>query len=856
MTKTVSKENVSSLRLDIDVDKYYLAYDASETADKRLRYFSLSLSNFPGQEYQHTINLTRSECIYALVDQYLPMLKGLKKVMLKNNLITLDNLRSVRLSLPGVEIVCDDANSLVQDMRSAALRGNVEEIKKLIGLGADGRQVMYYSFIRNIDIAKYLVSLYPDMKFPMLRSVSRLMIFALIGDLDGMKKELVNTNEISRTNASGWNALMYAAWQGNAEAVRLLLNSGASLHKDNNCGMSPLMLYAAAGMFDECRAEIVKGEDINTVDRWGKTALTWAATVGQAGIIRLLAEKGADVNRRDSERDDVTMFMCRQIEWAVLSGNLEAVREMVNAGAAINTKNWCGPYEGAFISPLALASFRGYSEIFTFLVSSGADLYDYGAPMPLIYYASYGRNLEIIKLLVSKKMSVNTFHDGTPLTASTRSGAADIVEYLIGQGADVNVRGWGGTALAIALANGHYKCANLLKSAGAIERFDETSSTEKLTLLTNGRTKYPGFDYYQHLDLGGTDITDQVVLNTVCGFTDLKSLSFSNCSGLKMKTIVDCLRALTNLTSIILDGCRVDDTVIKRLPRADVYENLSLNRTDISDNTLSYLATSQKNLKKLAANYTKITDSGLVKIKNLTNCEQLTVASVSISDQSFKTIAPALSRLTRLNLQGTLISDASIELLTKYLTNLNYLEIVGSGASAKSILALMKNHPRLYMINGNRRWDGQTTAYYKALNDQEKKEDLRFKTVDFTNSTAFGAKIGQPFWTVFNIYVKGLLKENKTGPTNTVRSYDAPCFWFSVSNKLISTIVFKPCRIYESPLQIGAEWSSVKDEFGEWESGAVKNGMVPWAARFGTHVVIVEVAEVNGIVMGIRMESI
>ncbi|KAF3846955.1 hypothetical protein F7725_004033, partial [Dissostichus mawsoni] len=79
--------------------------------------------------------------------------------------------------------------------------------------------------------------------------------------------------------------LHYAAWQGKAEPMKMLLKSG-SRHDGPN-GTSPLHLAAKNGHIDIIRLLIQAGIDINRQTKAG-TALHEASLCGKTEAVRLL----------------------------------------------------------------------------------------------------------------------------------------------------------------------------------------------------------------------------------------------------------------------------------------------------------------------------------------------------------------------------------------------------------------------------------------------------------------------------------------------------------------------------------------------------------------------------------------
>lgn len=57
----------------------------------------------------------------------------------------------------------------------------------------------------------------------------------------------------------------------------------------------------------------------------------------------------------------------------------------------------------------------------------------------------------------------------TALHYASFNGKKDCIEFLLSNGADVNIRSICGTALSLAISKGHKEIAELLRKHGAIE---------------------------------------------------------------------------------------------------------------------------------------------------------------------------------------------------------------------------------------------------------------------------------------------------------------------------------------------------------------------------------------------------
>jgi ankyrin repeat protein len=103
-----------------------------------------------------------------------------------------------------------------------------------------------------------------------------------------------------------WTALHHAAYGGQQEAARLLLDAGARTGVKDRQGFTPLhwAVYESvlsAGAADTARLLVVRGANINARDTEGSTPLFWAAWQGNKELVRFLLEHGADQSLRGKE---------------------------------------------------------------------------------------------------------------------------------------------------------------------------------------------------------------------------------------------------------------------------------------------------------------------------------------------------------------------------------------------------------------------------------------------------------------------------------------------------------------------------------------------------------------------------
>jgi ankyrin repeat protein len=152
---------------------------------------------------------------------------------------------------------------------------------------------------------------------------------AMRHDVTKLKALLRQGADVNAAQGDGMTALHWAAMNGDAEAVTILVAAGARLEAvTRNGSYSPLHLAARGANLSTVRALLDGGANVNAAtSSGGATPLHFAASLGDKAIITALLEKGAPVDAKESA------FGQTPIMWAAAYDRVAAVELLAARGA-------------------------------------------------------------------------------------------------------------------------------------------------------------------------------------------------------------------------------------------------------------------------------------------------------------------------------------------------------------------------------------------------------------------------------------------------------------------------------------------------------------------------------------------
>ncbi|XP_033014901.1 ankyrin repeat domain-containing protein 39 [Lacerta agilis] len=120
---------------------------------------------------------------------------------------------------------------------------------------------------------------------------------ALNGDLDKVKKQILNHSNPSEPDPFGYTALHYASRNGHYDVCRFLLESGAACNAQTHGGATPLHRASYCGHTEVAELLLTYGADPAATDDDGRTCLHKAAENGHGDLCLLFLERNSDLRR-------------------------------------------------------------------------------------------------------------------------------------------------------------------------------------------------------------------------------------------------------------------------------------------------------------------------------------------------------------------------------------------------------------------------------------------------------------------------------------------------------------------------------------------------------------------------------
>ncbi|KAJ5738251.1 Mg2+ transporter protein CorA-like/Zinc transport protein ZntB [Penicillium malachiteum] len=342
-----------------------------------------------------------------------------------------------------------------------------------------------------LSVVEYLMKKPAMIETKDLKGDSAFTLACMAGHLNVVERLMELRPEVAEEkNDSGRNGLLCAAIDGNVSIVEYLMKTPAMMKPRDESGDSAFTLACYFGHLPVVKELIANTPEVlKEADNDGRTGLLCAAWNDKLEIVQYL------INDKDAKFDDQDESGFTVLHLASHRGNVGMVKSILQKSTSLlEITSVYGQ------TPLLSAAEESKPAVAQILLQNGADIkHQNNQKDTALHIASRDGSTELARALIESSkdpLEIRNASHQTPLLTAVTNKHYDIVDILLGAGANINAQDDNGrTALSFAAEHGNQSLVKTLvgEKKAILDIQDNSTKTALLLAVENGSPEIVSF---------------------------------------------------------------------------------------------------------------------------------------------------------------------------------------------------------------------------------------------------------------------------------------------------------------------------------------------------------------------------
>ncbi len=303
-------------------------------------------------------------------------------------------------------------------------------------------------------------------------------------------------NDVNKLTHDGRTYIFWAAYKGNTEIIKYLLDNGARTDLTDDKGNTIITFAAGSGQQNTAVYDLIIAADKDQVSKTnpdGANALLLVAPYdSDLEVVTYFESKGLSVKSTDANGNGIFNYVAR-------TGNTKLMDKLIEKGVK-------GTDQAFIFTAYGTRGKANTVDAYEYLVNVGLNpnVANKEGVTPLHIVAARSKDIKVVTYLLEKGLDVNAkdAEGNTPFINAASRNNLSIVELLFKNVKDVNQsNNKGETALALAIKNNTVDVVNFLAEKEANFEFKDKNGNNIVYYLYDGYSPRNEEQFYKKLSL-------------------------------------------------------------------------------------------------------------------------------------------------------------------------------------------------------------------------------------------------------------------------------------------------------------------------------------------------------------------